>query len=143
MISGPFWKCHFSPYGRGGSPVPHYISTGHQLAVNVQCLLFERGLSLFLCCLFLPYFISYLKSIFTQQPPGLRISGLPHILRVQLCFLSVSMAMAGMCTSCLSSCRENRKVRQTKRRRERKRERDSERVLTVCRSLHKVSGSLF
>lgn len=97
----------------------------------------EPSHCLFPAFFFLFYFISYLKSIFTQeQPLQLRISGLPHILLVQLCFLRVSMTTTGMCTSCLSSCQENRQSQTDK-----EKERNSKDARTFLRrSLWRVGG---
>lgn len=104
--------------------------------VSPKCLLWVNQVIVSLLLFFFS-FISYLKSIFTQeQPLGLRISGLPHILLVQLCFLSISMTTIGMCTSCLSSCQENRQSQTDK-----EKERNSKDAPTfLSESLWRVSG---
>lgn len=99
---------------KAGCHQPYCIYSLPVGTVSPKCLLWVNRIIVSLL-LFFFYFISYLKSIFTQeQPLGLRISGLPHILLVQLCFLSVSMTTTGMCTSCLFSCQENRQCQTDK-----------------------------
>lgn len=116
--------------------VPYCIYSLPVGTVSLKCLLWVNRVIVSLL-LFFFYFIPYLKSIFTQeQPLELRISGLPHILLVQLCFLSVSMTTTGMCTSCLSSCQENRQSQTDK-----ERERNSKDALTFLgRSQWRISG---
>lgn len=123
---------------KAGCHLPYCIYSLSIGTVSLQCLLWvNRVIVSFLLFFFLFYFISYLKSIFTQeQPLQLRISGLPHILLVQLCFLSVSMTTTGMCTSCLSSCQENRQSQTDK-----EKERNSKDARTFLRqSLWRVGG---
>ncbi len=97
------------------SPALSFTYCSHTETWTAHCLF-----TVFLLVLFLIQ-DQYLPS----SPWG---SGLPHILQVQLCFLSVSIATSGMCTSCLSYCQENReRDRDRDREREREREREKER----------------
>lgn len=70
MISGPFWKCHFSPYKAGRSPVHHSISTGHQLAVKSPVLTVWAGAVIVSLLPFSPLFYFLFKINIYPAAPG-------------------------------------------------------------------------